>query len=114
MDRNRFERLWVEYYDRRAKGIEAAIRESQIEGRHPAVDKWIGLGMPHDLYYHKHLAEKPAVKELRLTERSEAFNEDLWERAVWDRDFSVGRFRKRAWRRSRSVKWPYENSFLGW
>lgn len=55
VDREKFEILWVEYYDQRAKGIEAAIRKSQLSGTHPPVDKWIVLEMPRNLYYHKHL-----------------------------------------------------------
>lgn len=55
VDRSKFEILWVEYYDRRAKEIEAAVRKSQLSGMHPPVDKWIVLDMPRSLYYHKHL-----------------------------------------------------------
>ena len=54
-DRNKFEILWIEYYERHAKEIEAAIRKSQLAGEHPLVDKWIVLDMPRNLYYHKHL-----------------------------------------------------------
>jgi len=55
VDRSKFEILWVEYYERRAKEIEAAIRKSQLAGERPPVDKWIVLDMPRNLYYHKHL-----------------------------------------------------------
>ena len=47
--------MWVEYYARRAKEIDRAIRKSQPTGEHPPVDKWIVLDMPRNLYYHKHL-----------------------------------------------------------
>jgi hypothetical protein len=55
VDRSKFEILWVEYYERREKEIEAAIRKSQLAGEHPPVDKGIILDMPRNLYYHKHL-----------------------------------------------------------
>jgi hypothetical protein len=55
VDRNRFEIIWVEYYDRAATEIKAAIRKSHLAGTHPPVDKWIVLDMPSNLYYHKHL-----------------------------------------------------------
>ena len=55
VDRSKFEILWVEYYERRAEEIEAAIRKSQLAGDHPPVAKWLVLDMPRDRYYHKHL-----------------------------------------------------------
>lgn len=53
--RDKFEVLWIEYYDRRAEAIETAITKGQNPKGHPSVDKWIVLDMPRTLYYHKHL-----------------------------------------------------------
>ena len=55
VDRDKFEVLWIEYYDRRAEAIETAIRKNRVADKHPPVDKWIVLDMPRNLYYHKHL-----------------------------------------------------------
>jgi len=53
--REKFEILWIEYYNRRASEIDLAIRKSRVFGADPPVDKWIVLDMPKNLYYHKHL-----------------------------------------------------------
>jgi hypothetical protein len=53
--RDKFEVLWIEYYDRRSTAIETAIAKGQNAGTHPPVDKWVVLDMPRTLYYHKHL-----------------------------------------------------------
>jgi hypothetical protein len=55
VDRDKFEVLWIEYYDRRAEAIETAIKKNRVAERHPPIDKWIVLDMPRNLYYHKHL-----------------------------------------------------------
>ena len=48
--RNKYEVIWIEYYDRQAQEIQSACT-----GPNPAVDQWIVLGMPTDLCFHKHL-----------------------------------------------------------
>ncbi|MDP3789639.1 MAG: glycosyltransferase family A protein [Candidatus Omnitrophota bacterium] len=53
--RNEYEILWIEYYTRRSPEIEAALKECQKAGKPPLVDNWIVMGMPEDVYYHKHL-----------------------------------------------------------
>lgn len=55
LERDQFEVLWIEYYDRRSEAITTAISKSQAAGSPPPVDKWIVLDMPGNLYYHKHL-----------------------------------------------------------
>ncbi|MGB7952159.1 MAG: hypothetical protein WCH75_31105 [Candidatus Binatia bacterium] len=55
LDRDQFEVLWIEYYDRRSEAIKTAISRSRDAGSPPPVDKWIVLDMPSHLYYHKHL-----------------------------------------------------------
>lgn len=74
VDREKFEILWVEYYDRRAKGIEAAIRKSQLSGTRS------GKVLP--------LMENPAIKELRLAGPNQVFDDGLLKRPVLRRDFS--------------------------
>ncbi|MHC4742388.1 MAG: glycosyltransferase family 2 protein [Planctomycetota bacterium] len=53
--RESFEIIWIEYYDRRHNEIELRLNKSAAFGKHPAVDKWILMNMPSDVYYHKHL-----------------------------------------------------------
>jgi hypothetical protein len=55
VERDKFEVLWIEYYDRRAEAIQTALAKGQSADDHPPVDKWIVLDMPRTLYYHKHL-----------------------------------------------------------
>jgi hypothetical protein len=55
VDKDKFEVLWIEYYDRRAEAIETAIKKNRVAEKHPPIDKWIVLDMPRNLYYHKHL-----------------------------------------------------------
>lgn len=54
-DRDKYELIWVEYYSRSAPEIETALKESESAGKHPIVDKWIEIGVPKSVYYHKHL-----------------------------------------------------------
>ena len=46
VSREQYEIIWIEYYGR--------IPES-LKSKKPLLDKWIVMGMPDDLYYHKHL-----------------------------------------------------------
>jgi|GEM_PF-997204 len=52
--RDKFEIIWIEYYSREAKGIIEALDKEGSSAR-PALDRWISLEMPEELYYHKHL-----------------------------------------------------------
>lgn len=52
--REDYEILWIEYYSRRAAGIDAGLRAAAA-GRPPIVDQWLALGMAETAYYHKHL-----------------------------------------------------------
>jgi len=49
--RERYELIWVEYYDARPPALDERLRA----GSPAAPDRWIVLGMPRDRYYHKHL-----------------------------------------------------------
>jgi hypothetical protein len=55
VERQNFEIIWIEYYDKRPREIDLAIRKSRLFVTHPPVDKWIVLDMPRKQYYHKHL-----------------------------------------------------------
>lgn len=54
VERNKYEIIWIEYYDRKEEKIEKKLKDS-VEKRRPILDKWILLEMPKDVYYHKHL-----------------------------------------------------------
>lgn len=53
--RDQYEVIWIEYYSRRSHEIEKRIKECEALGKPSIVDKWIVMGMPDDIYYHKHL-----------------------------------------------------------
>jgi hypothetical protein len=53
--REQYEIIWIEYYSRRPAEIEERLTVQANEGGHPAIDRWIVMGMPEDVYYHKHL-----------------------------------------------------------
>ena len=55
VDRDRYEIIWVEYYDRRAPEVRRMIDEAVAKGLRPPVDQWIVMDVPSDVYYHKHL-----------------------------------------------------------
>jgi glycosyltransferase involved in cell wall biosynthesis len=54
ISRENFEIIWIEYYSRQSKEIEAVL-ESVKTGVHPPLDRWILMDLPEQLYYHKHL-----------------------------------------------------------
>jgi len=53
--RESYEVIWIEYYSRRAPQIEQALERCRSDGRPPAVDQWVAMGVPENVYYHKHL-----------------------------------------------------------
>lgn len=53
--RDQYEVIWIEYYSRRSPEIQNMLDDSKNAGKPPAVDKWIVMDMPEDVYYHKHL-----------------------------------------------------------
>jgi radical SAM superfamily enzyme YgiQ (UPF0313 family)/tetratricopeptide (TPR) repeat protein len=53
--REQYEIVWIEYYGRRSPEIENGLKENEALGQPPIVDQWIVMGMPGDVYYHKHL-----------------------------------------------------------
>jgi hypothetical protein len=55
INRAQYEVIWIEYYDKQAKEIEERLRECERLGKPPIVDKWIVMGIPDNIYYHKHL-----------------------------------------------------------
>ena len=54
-DRNRYEILWVEYYDRPAEELTRRIEAARADAADPPVDVYALLNMPRELCYHKHL-----------------------------------------------------------
>lgn len=50
-----YEVIWIEYFDRRAPQIEAALERSRLSGKPPIVDRWVVMNIPKNAYYHKHL-----------------------------------------------------------
>jgi len=55
VERDKYEIIWIEYYDKRAREIDLAIGKCRVLDQVPPLDKWIVLGMPQSQYYHKHL-----------------------------------------------------------
>ncbi|MCK4276200.1 MAG: putative sugar O-methyltransferase [Phycisphaerae bacterium] len=53
--REQYELLWIEYYDRRWDKIAARNAAAEAEGKPPAIDQWLILNVPREVYYHKHL-----------------------------------------------------------
>jgi hypothetical protein len=53
--RKHYEIIWIEYYSRCAPEIETGFKECNEKGKHPILDKWIVMGMPENVYFHKHL-----------------------------------------------------------
>ncbi|MBN2138007.1 MAG: hypothetical protein JW720_09380 [Sedimentisphaerales bacterium] len=53
--RESFEVIWIEYYSRRLEDIDLRLNKCAAFDKHPAIDKWIVMNMPADVYYHKHL-----------------------------------------------------------
>jgi len=53
--REQYEIIWIEYYSRAAEGIKERIEKAAAAGKEPPVDRWIVMGMPENVYYHKHL-----------------------------------------------------------
>ncbi len=55
LPREQYEIIWIEYYSRFPEGIKAKISKSKELGLPPCINKFITLGMPENIYYHKHL-----------------------------------------------------------
>jgi len=53
--RQRYEVMWIEYWDRRAEQIDRAFDEARRAGGPAPVDTWVVMHMPPEVYYHKHL-----------------------------------------------------------
>jgi len=55
VQREKYEIIWIEYYNRQSKEIEEEVKEYRGSGKFPFVDKWIVMNMPENVCYHKHL-----------------------------------------------------------
>lgn len=54
-ERDDYEVVWIEYYDRAAQPIVDRVDQAERAGRPCPVDRWIVMDMPRSAYYHKHL-----------------------------------------------------------
>jgi hypothetical protein len=50
LPRDEYEIIWIEFYDRKP----AQLLEITSNGRRPLIDKWLVMGYPADVCYHKH------------------------------------------------------------
>jgi hypothetical protein len=55
VERRQYEIIWIEYYNRHSPEIGVGLKEAQEAGQAPIVDQWIVMGMPRNVYFHKHL-----------------------------------------------------------
>lgn len=55
IQRDRYEVIWIEYYNRRSPELAEILKECEQAGRPPSIDQWIVLDTPQNVYYHKHL-----------------------------------------------------------
>ncbi len=53
--RDSYEIIWIEYYQKEAAGIKQIINDYQNKNMPPPLDKWVVMGMPPNVHYHKHL-----------------------------------------------------------
>src|SRR5579872_870354 len=53
VDREQYELIWIEFYDRKPKALLEAIHSAQGKGR-TLVDKFIVMNSPGDFIFHKH------------------------------------------------------------
>lgn len=50
--RDRYDLIWIEFYDRRPVGLQEAVEKAGGDG--PVLDKWIVLGYGPEVCFHKH------------------------------------------------------------
>ncbi|MBM3282688.1 glycosyltransferase, partial [Candidatus Gottesmanbacteria bacterium] len=53
--REQYEIIWIEYYSKQSPEINAGLEVCEELGKPPIIDKWIVIGMPRNVYFHKHL-----------------------------------------------------------
>jgi hypothetical protein len=63
--RDRYELLWMEYFDRRDERLRRLLDEDRAAGRPPSIDQWIVLDVPRSIYYHKHLMYNVGIAAAR-------------------------------------------------
>jgi hypothetical protein len=52
--RDQYEILWIEYHNHKASEIEKKLTR-ELSRERPALDQWVLLEVPQDVYFHKHL-----------------------------------------------------------
>ena len=53
--REKFEIIWIEFYDQQSHEIEVGLEECEKLSKPPIIDKWIVMGTPRNVCFHKHL-----------------------------------------------------------
>ncbi len=53
--RDQYEIIWIEYYSRIPESQKTILDNSLKDDPYPILDQWIVMGMPDEVYYHKHL-----------------------------------------------------------
>jgi hypothetical protein len=65
VDRDEYEIIWIEFYQRRAAELDKKLADYSARGRPAPIDIWTIIGMDRKLYYHKHLMYNIGVVQSR-------------------------------------------------
>jgi hypothetical protein len=65
VDRDDYEIIWIEFYQRRAAELEKKLADYITRGRPAPIDLWTIIGMERSSYYHKHLMYNIGIVQSR-------------------------------------------------
>ena len=65
VDRDDYEIIWIEFYQRRAAELDKKLADYSARGRPAPIDLWTIIGMDRSLYYHKHLMYNIGIVQSR-------------------------------------------------
>ena len=65
VDRDDYEVIWIEFYQRRAAELDKKLADYSARGRPAPIDLWTIIGMDRSLYYHKHLMYNIGIVQSR-------------------------------------------------
>src|SRR5262249_26848368 len=65
VDRDDYEIIWIEFYQRRAADLDKKLADYSARGRSAPLDLWTIIGMDRSLYYHKHLMYNIGIVQSR-------------------------------------------------
>jgi len=65
VDRDDYEVIWIEFYQRRAAELDKKLADYSARGRPAPIDLWTIIGMDRGLYYHKHLMYNIGIVQSR-------------------------------------------------